>query len=73
MRATLLCLSMVLAPVLARADDAPDRFARTVSVGTSVGVGGPRGIAGAFVELRPWRALALSAGGHPRRRVRAGL
>lgn len=62
MRATLLCVSLVLAPALARADDAPDRFARTFSVGASVGVGGPRGVAGAFMELRPWRALALSAG-----------
>lgn len=62
MRALLLCASLVASTSPALANDAPDRFARTVSVGATVGVGGPRGVAGAFVELRPWRALALSAG-----------
>ncbi len=40
-----------------------DRFARTVLFGATVGVGSPRGFAGGFVELRPWRALGLAVGG----------
>lgn len=40
-----------------------DRFSRTVLVGASVGVGSPRGFAGGFVELRPWRAVGLAVGG----------
>lgn len=42
---------------------ARDRFDRTWAFGASVGVGSPRGFAGAFVELRPWRALGVSVGG----------
>ena len=60
MRAALLCCTLVLASARASAEE--DRFGRTVSVGASLGVGGPRGVAGAFVELRPWRALALGGG-----------
>ena len=40
-----------------------DRFSRTVAVGATVGVGSPRGFAGGFVELRPWRAFGVSVGG----------
>jgi hypothetical protein len=40
-----------------------NRFERTVLVGASAGVGSPYGFAGAFVELRPWRAASLSVGG----------
>lgn len=40
-----------------------DHFRRTFSLGASVGVGSPLGLTGAFVELRPWRALGVSVGG----------
>ena len=56
--AALLCTSSALAQ---RAPE-PDRFGSSFSVGASMGLGGPRGVAGAFVELRPWRALALGGG-----------
>lgn len=59
--ATPLLASLVLASATAAAQE-PDRFARSISVGASVGAGGPRGFVGAFVELRPWRALALGGG-----------
>lgn len=39
-----------------------DRFAGTWSLGASFGVGGPRGIAGAFLEVRPVRALGFHVG-----------
>lgn len=40
-----------------------DRFRGTVLIGATVGVGSPRGLAGGFIELRPWRALGVSVGG----------
>lgn len=40
-----------------------DRFRGTVLIGATVGVGSPRGFAGGFIELRPWRALGVSVGG----------
>lgn len=40
-----------------------DRFSRTILFGATAGVGSPRGIAGAFLELRPWRAFGVSVGG----------
>lgn len=40
-----------------------DRFQRTVLIGATVGVGSPRGLAGGFIELRPWRAIGVSVGG----------
>lgn len=65
-------LAVLGAPAVARADPtsrAPRRratrdfFRRTIAVGASVGVGSPLGLTGAFVELRPWRALGVSLGG----------
>jgi len=54
----------------ALADPAParqrvlrDRFRGTILVGATVGVGSPMGFGGGFVELRPWRAFGVSAGG----------
>lgn len=40
-----------------------DYFSRTVSLGATVGLGSPLGLTGAFIELRPWRALGVAAGG----------
>jgi len=40
-----------------------DRFAGTLSLGATVGAGSPRGIAGAFLELRPVRWLGFGGGG----------
>ncbi|MEZ4392316.1 MAG: hypothetical protein R3A48_14600 [Polyangiales bacterium] len=64
MRVLALIGSLTVASLNARAESPPrpDRFARAFSVGASLGVGGPRGVAGTFIELRPWRALAVSVG-----------
>jgi hypothetical protein len=40
-----------------------DRFASSLSVGGSAGVGSPLGFLGAFVEYRPWRWISVNAGG----------
>lgn len=40
-----------------------DRFEGTWAFGATVGVGSPGGFAGAFAELRPWRALGVAVGG----------
>lgn len=64
MRVAVLLGSLLLSGKTARAENrpSPERFARSLSVGASLGVGGPRGLAGAFVELRPWRAVAIGVG-----------
>lgn len=40
-----------------------DRFSRTVSVGVTLGLGSPSGLAGGFVEFRPHRVVGLIAQG----------
>lgn len=39
-----------------------DRFSGTWSLGASLGAGAPLGVAGAFLELRPARAISFDAG-----------
>jgi hypothetical protein len=64
-------LALLAATASAHADPDPPRrrrvvrdyFRHTISLGASVGVGSPLGLTGGFVELRPWRALGVSAGG----------
>lgn len=60
--AVMLTTSSALAQDLSAPRREADRFGSSFSVGASLGVGGPRGVAGAFIELRPWRALGLGGG-----------
>lgn len=60
--AVLLATSSALAQTAPRRAREASRFGSSFSVGASVGVGGPRGLAGAFIELRPWRALGIGGG-----------
>jgi hypothetical protein len=56
-------------PTAASADPAAprrprrDRFANTISFGGSAGLGSPLGLAGLFLEYRPWSWVAVQAGG----------
>lgn len=66
----LLAAAMTVAVSSAAHADAPrarrprrDRFRNTISLGASAGIGGPLGVAGAFLEYRPWSWIAISAGG----------
>lgn len=63
-------LGASLAASVAHADPAPrrrrtvrDHFRGTVAVAATIGVGSPYGFGGGFVELRPWRAFGVAAGG----------
>jgi hypothetical protein len=50
-------------PAPARTRVARDRFQGTILLGASVGVGSPFGLAGGFLEVRPWRAFGVAVGG----------
>ena len=59
--AVALAAAATLASTAAQALD-QDRFGSTLTFGFSNGVGSPRGLLGAFIEYRPWPALAVAAG-----------
>lgn len=60
------CVGLAVVAVGLSAEAVPrrvrDRFRSTFSLGGTIGVGSPRGVAGAFIEVRPWRAFGVSAG-----------
>ena len=58
-----LAASVAHADPPARRRTVRDHFRGTIAVAATVGVGSPYGFGGGFVELRPWRAFGLSAGG----------